>query len=73
MMAESRRMYGQTLRLQGVKIRLVAESKPSTEQLDDVIGAIHALTAGSWFRCVGAGALNWSRHAQALLGVLRVG
>jgi hypothetical protein len=72
MMAESRRLYSQTMRMLGAKIRTIGESTPSPEHLDDVIGAIHALTACSWFSCVGVGALDWTKHAQALLRVLKV-
>lgn len=72
MMVESRRMYSQTMRMLGATIRAIGEATPPPEQLDDIIGAIHALTACSWFRCVGVGALDWTKHAQALLRVLKV-
>lgn len=72
MMAESRRMYSQTMRLLAANVRAIGEVKPSPEQLDDIIGGIHALTAASWFRCVGVGELDWTKHAQALLRVLKV-
>lgn len=73
LMVESRRMYRSTMQLLGARIRAVGESTtPRPDHLDDIIGAIHALTATSWFRCVGAGALDWTRHAQALLRVLKV-
>lgn len=69
---ESKLMYSRAMRLLGMKIQSFGGAKPSPEQLDDVIGAIHALTASSWFRCVDAGGLDWTRHAQALLRVLNV-
>lgn len=72
LMMESRRMYRQTMRLLGAKIRAIGESTPEPDQLDDMIGAIHALQASSWFGCVSVGALDWSQHAQALLRVLKV-
>lgn len=72
LMVESRRMYSHTMCLLGAKIRAIGDSTPEPDQLDDLIGAIHALQAGSWFRCVGVGALDWSQHAQALLRVLKV-
>ena len=72
MMVESKRMYGRTMRRLGSKIRTIGESKAQPDQLDDIIGAIHALTAISWFQCVGVGALDWTKHAQALLKVLQV-
>lgn len=72
LMAESKRLYSQTMRLLASKIRGIGESRPDPDQLDDIIGAVHALTASSWFECVGVGALDWTKHAQALLRVLKV-
>lgn len=72
LMVESRRMYSRTMRLLGAKIHAFRDSTSEPDQLDDLIGAIHALQASSWFRCVGVGALDWSQHAQALLRVLKV-
>ena len=40
--------------------------------LDDIVGAVHVLTACSWFNCLGTDSLEWVRHTQALLKILEV-
>jgi len=72
LLVQSKLMYTQTMRLLALKIQSIGDAQPSPDQLDDIIGALHALTASSWFRCVGSGDLDWIRHAQALLRIVKV-
>ena len=47
-----------------------SNTRPDPGLLDDVIGAIHALTPCAWFQCtVGNESLEWMGHTQAMLQI----
>lgn len=72
LMIQSRIMYGNALRYLSTKIRHVSPATPDPTQLDDIIGAIQALTPCAWFKCVEADHLDWMRHTRAMLNILEV-
>lgn len=54
----------------GNKLRLSPGRRPSQAQLDDIAGAIYALTTSAWFTNVEAGRLDWIRHIEGLLKII---
>lgn len=71
-MLEARIMYGKTMRYLRMKVRDIGAGRPSQDQLEDITGAIHALTPCAWFNCMQADNLEWMSHTQALLKILEV-
>ena len=65
-------MYGKTLRYLRFKLRTFGSGQPNQGHLDDIIGAIHALTPCAWFNCMETDTMEWMQHTQALLKILEV-
>ena len=69
-MIRARVMYGEAIRELNMRIQTTRPNQPSS--LDDVIGAIQALTPCAWFKCVEAKNLDWMQHTAAVLNILDV-
>ena len=65
-------MYGKTIRYLRIKVQNISPYEPNQSQLEDIVGAIYALTPCAWFNCLETDSLEWMRHTQALLRILEV-
>ena len=65
-------MYGKTIGYLRVRLDSIASGRLDRNSLEDVVGAVHVLTACSWFNCLDTDSLEWVRHTQALLKILEV-
>ena len=72
LMMQTKIMYGKALRLLNMRLQRMRPDRPSQTQLDDVIGAIQAITPCAWFTCVEADSLDWKRHTGAVLNIIDV-
>ena len=71
-MLNARIMYGKTISYLRARLDSVASGRLDRHCLQDVVGAVHVLTACSWFNCLDTDSLEWVRHTQALLKILEV-
>ena len=71
-MLNARIMYGKTIGYLRLRLDMIASGRLDRNSLDDVVGAIHVLTACSWFNCLDTSSLEWVHHTQALLKILEV-
>ena len=63
-------MYGDALACLNSRVGALDHQRPDPDLLDDVIGAIHALTPCAWFQCtVGNESLEWMGHTEAMLQI----
>ena len=72
LMLNGRAMYGQTIKYLRMRLDSIASGHPDRTALDDIVGAIHILTACSWFNCLETDSMEWIRHTQGLLKILEV-
>lgn len=72
LMLNARIMYGKTISYLRARLDSVASGQLDRNCLEDVVGAVHVLTACSWFNCLDTDSLEWVRHTQALLRILEV-
>lgn len=71
-MLNSRLLYGKTISYLRQRLDSAASGQLDATSLDDIVGAVHVLTACSWFNCLETDSLEWVRHTQALLKILEV-
>ena len=72
LMLNARYMYGQTIKYLRMRLDSIASGHSDRTSLDDIVGAIHILTACSWFNCLETDSLEWICHTQALLKILEI-